>query len=175
MTGKVIAMKTSKPRTVRQGATTVEFALVASLLFLLVFGLITGGLGVFRYFEVAHLAREGARYASTHGGWYTRDGLPTSTGVPAIASSQDLTNVLTNEMVLLDPNSLNVSVSWSSPTTLSPRNLPQYLDPSYTGPPSGQVTYTNYVTVTVTYQWLPEVYLVGPITMSSTCTLPMSY
>ena len=34
---------------------------------------------------------------------------------------------------------------------------------------------TNYVSVTVTYTWLPELFLVGPITLSSTSTLPMAY
>jgi hypothetical protein len=33
----------------------------------------------------------------------------------------------------------------------------------------------NTVTVTVTYSWLPELYLVGPITLRGKSTLPMSY
>jgi hypothetical protein len=35
--------------------------------------------------------------------------------------------------------------------------------------------YQNYVTVTVTYQWLPEFYLVGPINLSSTSKAAMAY
>ena len=33
----------------------------------------------------------------------------------------------------------------------------------------------NTVTVTVHYTWFPELYLVGPITLTSTSTMPMSY
>jgi hypothetical protein len=29
--------------------------------------------------------------------------------------------------------------------------------------------------VTVTYPWIPDLYLVGPINLSSTATMPMSY
>ena len=74
----------------RSGATLVESAIIYSAAFTLLFGLVIGGLGIFRYQEVAHLAREGARYASTHGGKYTEDGQPTKTGVSAITSSSDL-------------------------------------------------------------------------------------
>ncbi len=34
---------------------------------------------------------------------------------------------------------------------------------------------TNTVSVTVSYQWLPELYLTGPITLSSTSVMPISY
>ena len=40
---------------------------------------------------------------------------------------------------------------------------------------AGQATIRNYVTVTVTYQWYPEFLLVGPITLTSTSTMPMTY
>jgi len=43
-------------RAVRQGATTVEFAVVAPATFILLLGIVVGGMGVFRYQEVAHLA-----------------------------------------------------------------------------------------------------------------------
>jgi hypothetical protein len=33
----------------------------------------------------------------------------------------------------------------------------------------------NTVTVTVTYRWLPEAYLAGPLTLTSHATMPMSY
>src|SRR6266404_7733612 len=83
-----------RPRAARPGATVVEFAVVAPVTFLLILGLIVGGLGVFRYQEVAHLAREATRYASTHGGQYQLDGLPTSTSVPAVATSSDIQTYL---------------------------------------------------------------------------------
>jgi len=61
---------------VRQGAHDVEFAVVAPATFILLLGIVVGGMGVFRYQEVAHLAREATRYASTHGGQYSA-GRPT--------------------------------------------------------------------------------------------------
>jgi hypothetical protein len=41
--------------------------------------------------------------------------------------------------------------------------------------PPGQSIIQNYVTVTVTYNWMPELYLVGPLTLTSTSKMPMSY
>ena len=40
---------------------------------------------------------------------------------------------------------------------------------------NAQVTMQNTVSVTVSYQWMPELYLVGPITLQSTAVMPMSY
>ncbi|MHC5540093.1 TadE family protein, partial [Singulisphaera rosea] len=46
----------------RRGAVMAESAVVYSALMLLLLGMITVGLGVFRYQQVASLAREGARW-----------------------------------------------------------------------------------------------------------------
>ena len=62
----------------RSATTIVECALVFPALMIFLFGLIIGGLGVFRYQEVASLAREGARYASVRGTDYS-----SATGKPA--------------------------------------------------------------------------------------------
>jgi hypothetical protein len=72
----------------RRGAAALEFAVVAPLALFLVFAQIVGSLGVSRYQEVAHLAREGARYASTHGGMYQREGIAEQTGVPGHRQQQ---------------------------------------------------------------------------------------
>ncbi len=58
----------------RPGVTAVECAIVLPLTFFLLFALVLGSMGMFRYQEVATLAREGARYASTHGHQYRKDG-----------------------------------------------------------------------------------------------------
>ncbi len=157
----------------RRAATLVENAIVYSVTFFLVLAMVVGGLGVYRYQEVAHLAREGARYASTHGGRYTQDGQPTATGVPAVTSSDDLLTVLKARAVSLDPSLLQVTVSWSGAGVVTPSNYPSYADPTTT--PPGQGVIRNYVTVTVSYQWVPEMYLAGPFTLSSTAQAPMSY
>jgi Flp pilus assembly protein TadG len=159
----------------RRGATSVEFAVVGSVTLFIIFALVIGGMGVFRYQEVAHLAREGSRFASTHGGQYQLDGLDTQTGVPAISSNSDMQAYLASRVVGLDPNSVTVTVSWSAPSQYTPRNMPSYDDTDPTLVPPGQITIYNYVTVTVSYQWTPDLYLTGPITLSSTSTVAMSY
>jgi hypothetical protein len=57
----------------RRGAALVEFALVAPLVFLLLLGLIVGSFGVYRYLQVAALAREASRWAAVHGADYARE------------------------------------------------------------------------------------------------------
>jgi Flp pilus assembly protein TadG len=130
----------------RRGTHLVECAVVFPLLFLLLLGLLVGGLGVFRYQEVASLAREGARYASVHGFQYQQ-----VTGKPAATDVDVFTNAISPRAVILDPAGLHYSVTWN--------------------PDNKQ---GSAVTVQVNYQWLPEAYL-GGITLSSTSTMPMSY
>lgn len=57
----------------RRATTVVECAVVYPVTFLILLGLIIGALGVFRYQEMAGLAREACRYASVHGAQYRRD------------------------------------------------------------------------------------------------------
>src|SRR5690348_13862047 len=116
----------------RRAATLVESALVYSVTLMLLLGLFVGGMGVFRYQEVSHLAREGARYASTHGGMYQQAGLPTSTGVPAISGINDsnLTAVLQARSVSLDPNSLTVNVDWYLDGFTNPTKRPSDISSS---------------------------------------------
>jgi len=159
----------------RQGVSTVEFAVVSAVTLFLILAVVIGGMGMFRYQEVAHLAREGARYASTHGGKYLLDGIAAKTGVPAVSSSSDLRTYLLPKTSLLDPSHLSISVAWSAPSSIVPQNIPSWLDTNPLLVPPGQIVYRNYVTVTVTYQWMPELYLIGPITLKSTSVMPMSY
>jgi|SRR6516164_4027976 Flp pilus assembly protein TadG len=158
----------------RSAATAVEFAVVGVITFFLVFALCVGAMGVFRYQEVAHLAREGSRYASVHGGQYHLDGIDSQTGVPQVVSTADLVPIIQGRAVVLDPSLLTVSVSWSVPG-YSPPNMPFYDDTDPNLIPPGQIAILNYVTVTVSYQWTPVAYLTGPITLTSTSTVQMSY
>jgi Flp pilus assembly protein TadG len=159
----------------RSGASTAEFALVGSATFFLMFAMLIGGLGVFRYQEVAHLAREGCRYAATHGGQYYRDGIATKTGVPQVIASSDVRAYLLPKTFALDPTKLTITASWSPPAVANPINMPTYMNTDSTLLTPGETTIQNYVTVTVSYQWSPELYLIGPITLSSTATMPMAY
>jgi Flp pilus assembly protein TadG len=159
----------------RNGTTIVEFAVVAPALTLLILAILVGGFGIHRYQEVSHLAREATRYAATHGGQYNLDGMPAKTGVAAVAANSDIKTYVLSKVAALDPNSLTVNISWSAPATIVPNNIPTYVDTNPNLVPPGQSVLQNYVTVTITYQWMPEVFLVGPINLTSTSTVAMCY
>jgi Flp pilus assembly protein TadG len=151
-------MRTQKQRRER-AAVAVEMALVLPVVFLLLLGLVVGGMGVFRYQEVAALAREGARYASVRGTEYARN-VP---GATAATEADVYANAVKPNAVAFDLSRLSCKVSWdktNSPATVISNNQ---------GPVG------NAVSVTVTYRWFPEWGLLGPITLSSTSTVPMSY
>jgi hypothetical protein len=138
----------------------VECAFVYPAFFLLVLGLLVGAAGIFRYSQLASLTRETARYASVHGAQYAKE-MKVTAPTPA-----DLyNNVVLAREVGFDTSQLNYSITYStdnSPfhTTLDANN--------------NVIPIQNTVTVTLTYQWLPEAYL-GGITLSSTSVMPMSY
>lgn len=158
----------------RRGAAAVEFAFVAPVVLLIILGQIYGGMCVFRYQEVAHLAREGARYASTHGATYVREGTVGQTGEPAVDCSEDLRNYLAARTVLLSPDSLEVQVSWTAPGTVVPANQPTYLDPDPNQVPPGQRVIQNYVIVKVSYSYQVP-WVRRTLTLTSTSQMPMCY
>lgn len=130
----------------RRGALILECALVYPITFLLVFGVIIGGLGVFRYQEVSFLAREATRYASVHGAMYQQN-----TGKPAAKPSDVYNNAILPKVVALELSQLTYTVTWS------PDNNPG-----------------STVTVKVTYHWVPEAFLPS-MDLSSTSTVVMIY
>ena len=139
-----------RPR--RSGAVTVEHCFVLPAALILIFILVVGGMGVFRYQEVASLAREGARYASVHGAQYRKDaGLPPGTATDW--HDDIVANGIQPKCVSLNTNNLSVQCSWppviNQPT--KPDNWPG-----------------SEVTVTVQYQWFPELFLIGPYNLTST-------
>jgi Flp pilus assembly protein TadG len=162
----------------RRGATVVECAVVYPLTFLLVLGVVGGGLGVFRYQQVAHLAREGARYAAVRGAQYEVETGQTSPDEQAIRT------FIEGQSVDLDtsPQALSVQVVLKV-TSAGASGAPVVTDVPWGQ--SNKATHNvisdngqarqNAVSVTVTYRWLPEVFLAGPITLSSTATIPMQY
>ena len=157
----LLARKTRR----RRGATVVECALVYPIAFLLVLGLIIGAFGVFRYQEVASVAREGARWASVHGYQCCQEANPSTTPPPLTAASDVYTNAIKPQAdaANLDPPSLSYSVTWANPNE----------EPLYYNYTTG-TWIRNTVTVTITYQWLPENYL-GGITLTSTSIMPITY
>jgi Flp pilus assembly protein TadG len=144
----------------RSGATVIEAAFVFPLLFLLLLGLMVGASGIFRYSQLASLAREGARYASVHGGQYAQE-----MGVTAPTPDQIFTNVIAPMAAGFDTTQIGYSITyntsnWPYHTTLDSNN--------------NVVPIQNTVTVTLIYTWIPEAFL-GGVTLSSTSVMPMSY
>ncbi len=144
----------------RDGTTMVECAVVYPAVFLLILGLMIGGLGIFRYQEVASLAREGARYASVHGTHFAQDA-----GVPSPTPSDIYHNAIVNRAVALDLSRLSYSITYN----VSNEPFHTTIDSK-----SNIIPIQNIVTVTLTYKWVPEAFL-GGITLSSTSVMPMSY
>lgn len=150
----LVRIGNSRPR----GATVVECAIVLPITFFLIFALVVGAMGIFRYQEVASLAREGARYASTHGYQYRKDA-----NLPAGISSdwqQDIyDHAIAPRIVALDPTQLSYTVTW--PDVVNQPGKPD----NWPG---------SKVDVTVHYDWLPDLYLIGPIRLTSTSSMPIT-
>jgi Flp pilus assembly protein TadG len=146
-------------RQTRPGTTTVEFAVISSITFMILFGLLIGGMGIFRYQQVARLAREASRWASVHGAQYATDTKNTA------ATAQDVyNNAISPNATGLDLTKLTYSVTWNTSNS-------QYHTATVNG---SQVQVANTVTVTVTYKWIPEAYF-GGATLTSTSVSVMSY
>jgi Flp pilus assembly protein TadG len=144
----------------RSGATVVECAVVYPVFFLVVLALLVGAAGIFRYSQLASLTREASRYASVHGGQYAQE-----MNVTAPTPADIYNNVVLAREEGLDTSQLNYSITYNT------SNMPYYtiLDSN-----NNVIPIQNTVTVTLTYQWLPEAFL-GGITMSSTSVVPMTY
>lgn len=152
-------MRIRPHRRQRRGATVVEFAVIAPVTFLLLLGLLIGGMGVFRYQQVAHLARDASRWAAVHGADYAKE-----TGNAAATPTSVYNQVIAPNATSLDLSKLTYSVTWNTDNNTS-----------HTTTVNNQsVTVTNTVTVTVTYQWIPEAFL-GGINLSSSSVSLMFY
>lgn len=165
----------------RRGAHLVETAFVFPLVMLLVAGLMVGSMGVFRYQEMAYLAREAARFAAAHGGQYQKENAAAITQgtLPNVTSAYLVSNIVQANAVSLDSSRLQVTVnfntssgSYSWDDTTDNGNRWPYSTLTVNGT---NYNVTNTVSVTVTYQWMPEWLVVGPITLTSTSVMPMCY
>jgi len=157
----------------RRGATVVEVAFVLPLTLLLVLGLLIGCLGVFRSNQLAELARAAARYASSHGTLRELDGFSATT-------QQDIIDAaITPRAASLSP--LNVQIDVLLPNGAA---VP-WDDPYWAGPPRQNKTMTvmsdqgaakmNRVRVTLRYQWVPEAFITGSFSLTSTSEQVMNY
>lgn len=146
----------------RRGATMVEYAVIFPILLLLTLGTVVLGLGVVRYQELSWLAREGTRWASVHGHQYESE-----SGQPAATAADVYNQAILPKMLMFDASKMTYAVAWN------PNNWPIYGIPDPKNP-NQLLAYTSTVTVTLTYQWLPEAYL-GGISLTSTSVRNMSY
>ena len=95
----------------RRGVTAAECGIVYSITMLMIMGAIIEGLGVFRYEQLSHLAREGARWAAVHGPTYQQE---TSAAAP---TSQDvLNNAVLPKAVGLDSTQLTCALTMTAST-----------------------------------------------------------
>ena len=120
-------MRSRRPE-IRRGAVLAECGIVYPLAMMLLLGTIVIGMGVFRYQQVAYLAKQGSRWASVHGATYQSE-----QGKAAPTSSDVLAYVKTRA------------------TGLNPALL---TCPTFTMTTGTGAT----ATVTISYQWTPEMY-----------------
>ena len=124
----------------RRGGTLLEFAVAAPSVMLLI-GLLVGGLGVFRYQQVAHLARDASRWACVHGSQYA-----SATGNAAATATDVYQQAIVPNAGGLNLSHLSYSVTWNtsnSPTRTTTVN-------------GNTVVVANTVTVTINYQSIPR-------------------
>jgi Flp pilus assembly protein TadG len=152
----------------RFGSQTVEAAIVFPVLLFLLLGLILGGMGVFRYQQVACLAQEAARYACVRGGDYQDDNNQDSP-----SQDQILQQAVLPMAVGMDPGSLSLHVQWIDQGTSTVQDWDAASKDVKSLTQQGEYV-TNTVRVTVTYQWSPGLFI-GTTTLQSVCEVPMSY
>jgi hypothetical protein len=140
----------------RRAASLAESVITYSVVFMLTLGTTIVAMGVFSYQQVAALAREGARWASVHGGQYNAE-----TGNAMATQTSIYNTAILPKAVGLDTSQLSATASWTYPNELPIQLV------------NGAVV-TNQVTVTVTYNWNPLLYL-GTVTLQSTSVATVQY
>jgi Flp pilus assembly protein TadG len=146
----------------RRGAVLIETALVYPLLFMIILGIILLGTAVFRYQEVAHCAREGARWAAVHGTKYCEENTK-----PATTPADVFNKAIKPQAAGMRLSGLTYTVTW---------NADQKQTSSVKVVVGGEVklvTTANTVSVTVNYTW--NTGLFGSIPVRSTYVMQMSY
>ena len=112
----------------RRGVVLIESAIVYSVLMMLILGTIVMGLGVFRYQQIASLAREASRWASVHGPTYQSEN-----NNAAAPTDADVTNATVGKAIILTTSALKFDLDQA-----------QLLN--------------GTASVKVTYTWTPEAY-----------------
>ncbi len=152
----------------RRAALAIEAAVVYPVLIFLLLGLIIGGMGVFRYQQVACQAREAARWASVRGSDWAN-----TTDQPSPTQKQIFDQAVAPFTAGMDTSKIAIQVQWIDQASGqiydwdSGKRHPKSVK-------SGDYV-TNKVRVTITYQWSPGLLIVGPLYLKSCSEIPMSF
>jgi Flp pilus assembly protein TadG len=171
-------MRTRPP--CRRAATAVEMAIIGTVFFMVLIGIVAGAVLMFEYQQVSAVAREGARYASVHGGQYAAD-----TGKTAASSTDIFNNAIAPASGGLNLSSSNVTVNLKTYTvsedadsgTATVTPVTQDWDSSDKYPfvvtGTNGVQQSTSVVVTITYSIASDLF--GGMTFQVTSEIPMSY
>jgi hypothetical protein len=152
----------------RRAALAVESAIVYTVMFLMILGLLVGGLGIFRYQQVAWLSQEGARRTCVRGADFQLETMQTP---PTQAQIRDELVALTAG---LDPAALTVEVWLVDGLTGQATAWDSSSKSVLATAPSGEKA-TNRLRVVVRYQWIPETGISGPILLGCNSEVPMAF
>lgn len=149
-----------KTRTSRRGgAVLVEVAIVLPLMLVLMLAAIDTAAGVYRFQQVATLAREGARYASVHAGMYSQELVK-----PVATADEVKTNAVMPRAVNLEDSQVTVTLTW-----VNGSSYPWSVSDATGGRKA------NNVRVTVSYPWKSLFLLGSTITLTSTSEMTICY
>lgn len=139
-----------------RGASMVEFAISASALLLVMFGILEFGRVLYTYHTVSNAARLGSRYAIVRGANCT-----VLDNCPHVTSAQ-LQTWVQSQVPMVDSNTMTVTATWS--TSTNPNTDCSATDPAGNDVPG------HMVCVTVSYPFNFAVPFVSntPLTLSST-------
>ena len=124
---------------------------------------------MFRYEQVACQAREAARWASVRGGNWQQ-----ATGKSSPTQDEILQQAVLPLAAGMDPAKINIRVQWidqSTGTAVDWDGAPK----DVRSPTAGGGYVTNTVRVTVSYEYAPQFFITGSITVTSTSEIPMSF
>jgi Flp pilus assembly protein TadG len=156
------------PRTRKSGAVAVEAAIVLPILFLLVIGIVCGGINVFHHQQVANLAREAARYASVRGGDFQKD-----ENLDSPTKSEIVDRAIRPRAVGMDPDAIVATVEWIDRGTGAVHPWDASSKAVHSISASGEYV-SNTVRVTVAYTVASGPFG-DPVLLRGVCELPMSH
>jgi Flp pilus assembly protein TadG len=120
-----------------RGSSLVEFAIAASILLSMIFGVLNISMALYAYHYISDAAREGTRYAIVRG-----SACPLSECPSGSATQADIQDYLTAKPFPgIDPTRMTVTANWPDPADTCAPNVTPCNNPG------------NNVQVTVTYQF----------------------